>query len=394
LRQVLLLFFSIFTKIQKEKLIGNIRRKLQDKKIKVLSIRCEERYIVLEVSDPAEARCVLTSTLGIDRIGVARKTRNDYSHVMRAISDIGKEIILPKERFLIRIKLSTNDLNSLNYKERDIEFASAARLTSELSSRGARPAISEKRVDRTIESYIGNRYAYVCLDITSSVGGLPFNSQSQKVITCIHNPLSVLSCMISMRCGFLPQIVLPYIDEEDLRNKVKLCRPIINMIDKRRYQVSLAHIHLPYVLDINIKKMVLESIYYKILTSLSGDILIVSLSAAVSPFWYISSIVRDVISSGKIPWTPSIFASKITDAEIRSNRMVDVAAINGFQSKAIPPNSRSYQPSVLKDMVNPKLYEKYRQIINDVSQRSVAAGSKMVSFNVGSNYIHDIVNSI
>jgi hypothetical protein len=394
LRQVLLLFFSIFTKIQKEKLIGNIRRKLQDKKIKVLSIRCEERYIVLDVSDPAEARCVLTSTLGIDRIGVARKTWNDYSHVMRAISDIGKEIILPKEKFLIRIKLSKNDSNSLDYKERDLEFASAARLTSELSGRGARPAISEKRVDRTIESYIGNRYAYVCLDITSSVGGLPFNSQSQRVITSIHNPLSVLSCVISMRCGFLPQIVLPYTDEEDLKNKVKLCRPIINMIDKRRYQVSLAHIHLPYVLDINIKKLVLESIYYKILTSLSGDILIVSLSAAVSPFWYISSIVRDVISSGKIPWTPSIFASKITDAEIRSNRMVDVAAINGFQSKAIPPFSCSYQPSVLKDMVNPKLYEKYRQIINDVSQRSIAAGSKMVSFNVGSNYIHDIVNSI
>lgn len=394
MRQVLLLFFSIFTKIQKEKLIGNIRRKLQDKKIKVLSIRCEERYIVLEVSDPAEARCVLTSTLGIDRIGIARKTWNEYSHVMRAISDIGKEIILPKEKFLIRIKLSTNDSNSLNYKERDLEFASAAMLTSELSSRGARPAISEKRVDRTIESYIGNRYAYVCLDITSSLGGLPFNSQSQKVITSIHNPLSVRSCVISMRCGFLPQIVLPYTDEEDLKNKVKLCRPIINMIEKRRYQVSLAHIHLPYVLDINIKKMVLESIYYKILTSLSGDILIVSLSAAVSPFWYISSIVRDVISSGKIPWTPSIFASKITNAEIRSNRMVDVAAINGFQSKAIPPNSCSYQPSVLKDMVNPKLYEKYRQIINDVSQRSVAAGSKMVSFKVGSNYIHDIVNSI
>jgi hypothetical protein len=290
--------------------------------------------------------------------------------------------------------LSTNDLNSLNYKERDLEFASAERLTSELSSRGARPAISEKRVDRTIESYVSNRYAYVCLDITSSVGGLPFNSQSQKVITSIHNPLSVLSCVISMRCGFLPQIVLPYTDEEDLKNKVKLCRPIINMIDKRRYQVSLAHIHLPYVLDINIKKMVLESIYYKILTSLSGDILIVSLSAAVSPFWYISSIVRDVISSGKIPWTPAIFASKITDAEMRSNRMVDVAAINGFQSKAIPPDNCSYQPSVLKDMVNPKLYEKYRQIINDVSQRSLAAGSKMVSFNVGSNYIHDIVNSI
>lgn len=394
MRQVLLLFFSIFTKIQKEKLIGNIRWKLQDKKIKVLSIRCEERYIVLEVSDPAEARCVLTSTLGIDRIGVARKTWNDYSHVMRAISDIGKEIILPKEKFLIRIKLSKNDSNSLDYKERDLEFASAARLTSELSGRGARPAISEKRVDRTIESYIGNRYAYVCLDITSSVGGLPFNSQSQRVITSIHNPLSVLSCVISMRCGFLPQIVLPYTDEEDLKNKVKLCRPIINMIDKRRYQVSLAHINLPNVLDINIKKMVLESIYYKILTSLSGDILIVSLSAAVSPFWYISSIVRDVISSGKIPWTPSIFASKITDAEISSNKMVDVAAINGFQSKAIPPYSCSYQPSVLKDMVNPKLYEKYRRIINDVSQRSVAAGSKMVSFNVGSNYIHDIVNSI
>lgn len=394
MRQVLLLFFSIFTKIQKEKLIGNIRWKLQDKKIKVLSIRCEERYIVLEVNDPAEARCVLTSTLGIDRIGVARKTWNDYSHVMRAISDIGKEIILPKEKFLIRIKLSKNDSNSLDYKERDLEFASTARLTSELSGRGARPAISEKRVDRTIESYIGNRYAYVCLDITSSVGGLPFNSQSQRVITSIHNPLSVLSCVISMRCGFLPQIVLPYTDEEDLKNKVKLCRPIINMIDKRRYQVSLAHIHLPNVLDINIKKMVLESIYYKILTSLSGDILIVSLSAAVSPFWYISSIVRDVISSGKIPWTPSIFASKITDAEISSNKMVDVAAINGFQSKAIPPYSCSYQPSVLKDMVNPKLYEKYRRIINDVSQRSVAAGSKMVSFNVGSNYIHDIVNSI
>lgn len=398
MRNVLLIFPSVFSKAKKEKLVENIRRKLLTRMIKISSMKSEENYIVLDVCDIVEAKCALVGMFGIDKIGIAKKTQNDFSNVVSAIVATGKKIIMPREKFLVKVRLYKNhDSKTVNYEAKDVEFASSGQLVAELSGRAARPATTKDTVDRIIESYIDNRYAYVCVKTTQSLGGLPFNSQNYKLMCSIHGPLSFLSCFVSMRCGFLPKIFLLYTDEEDLRKKVKLCKPIIDMIDQRRYQVSTARINLSPVLDaldVNTEKMVLESIYCRILTLLPGEVVIVPLTAALFPTWYVNSIVKDIVSGGKIPWTPLIFASHMIDYDSMISGVATHTGITEVESLANPANSRFHQPySALDAMIDRKSYEKQKQMINDISHRALET-MKTISFNIRSNYVHDIIDSI
>jgi hypothetical protein len=161
-----------------------------------------------------------------------KQTHNDFSNVVNMIRSVGQEIILSNEKFLVKVELYTVGFESLGLKEKDIEFVASGQLAAELSSRGARPARPENIVDKLVQSY--KKYAYVCIETTSSLGGIPFGSQYNYVACSIHNQLSVSSCMASMRCGFLPEILLPYINKQDLKNKLRLCKSAIDMIDKKR----------------------------------------------------------------------------------------------------------------------------------------------------------------
>jgi hypothetical protein len=394
-RNVLLIFPSVFSKAKKEKLVKNIRHKLHSRMIKISSMKSEENYIVLDVCDIVEAKCALVGMFGIDKIGIAKKTQNDFSNVVSAIVAAGKKIIMPRETFLVKVKLYRNhDSKTVNYEAKDVEFASSGQLVSELSGRAARPATTKDTVDRIIESYIDNRYAYVCVKTTQSLGGLPFNSQNYKLMCSIHGPLSFLSCFVSMRCGFQPKIFLLYTDEEDLRKKVKLSKPIIDMIDQRRYQVSTARINLSPALDVNTEKIVLESIYCRILTLLPGEVVIVPLTAALFPTWYVNSIVKDIVSVGKIPWTPLIFASNMIDFDSMTSGVAPHTGNTEVESLANPVNSRFHQPDMALDaMIERKSYEKQKQMINDISHRALET-VKTVSFKIRSNYVHDIIDSI
>jgi hypothetical protein len=394
-RNVLLIFPSVFSKAKKEKLVENIRRKLLTRMIKISSMKSEENYIVLDVCDIVEAKCALVGMFGIDKIGIAKKTQNDFSNVVRAIVATGKKIIMPREKFLVKVKLyKNNDSKTVNYEAKDVEFASSGQLVSELSGRSARPATTKDTVVRIIESYIDNKYAYVCVKTTKSLGGLPFNSQNYKLMCSIHGPLSFLSCFVSMRCGFLPKIFLLYTDEVDLRKKVKLSKPIIDMIDQRRYEVSTARINLSPALDVNTEQMLLESIYCRILTLLPGEVVIVPLTAAIFPTWYVNSIVKDIVSVGKIPWTPLIFASNIIYDVSMTGGVATRRGSKEVESLANPVNSRFHQPCLALDaMFDRKSYEKQKQMINDISHRALET-LKTISFKIRSNYVHDIIDSI
>jgi hypothetical protein len=358
-------------------------------------MKSEENYIVLDVCDIVEAKCALVGMFGIEKIGIAKKTQNDFSNVVSAIVATGKKIIMPREKFLVKVRLYKNDdSKTLNYEAKDVEFASSGQLVSELSGRAVRPATTKDAVVRIIESYIDDRYAYVCVKTTQSFGGLPFNSQKYKLMCSIHGPLSFLSCFASMRCGFLPKIFLLYTDKEDLRKKVKLSKGLIDMIDQRRYEVSTARINLSPALDVSTEKIVLESIYCRILTLLPGEVVIVPLTAAIFPTWYVNSIVKDIVSVGKIPWTPLIFASDMIDYVSMTSGVTTPRGITDVKSLANPSNSRFHKPYLaLDDMIDRKSFEKQKQMINDISHRALET-SKTISFKIRSNYVHDIIDSI
>ena len=110
-------------------------------------MKSEENYIVLDVCDLVEAKCALVGMFGIDKIGIAKKTQNDFSNVVSAIVTTGKEIIMPREKFLVKVKLyKNNDSKTVNYEAKDVEFASSGQLVSELSGRVC-STCNDKRYD-------------------------------------------------------------------------------------------------------------------------------------------------------------------------------------------------------------------------------------------------------
>jgi hypothetical protein len=392
-RHVLLIHPSFFSRSKSEKLIENIRRKLLSRRIRIFSIKFERNFIILDVSDLAGARRILIGMFGIEKVSIAKKTCNDFSNVVNAIRAVGQEIILPKEKFLVKVELYENCLRSLGYKERDIEFASSGQLASELSSRGARPARSKDAVDRLVQSYINKKYAYVCIETTASLGGIPFGSQYHKVACSMHSQLSVSSCMASIRCGFLPEILLPYINKEDLKNKLRLSKSVIDMIDKKRYRIFIAHVIPPSSLNADTKAILLENIYYNMLTLLPGDVVIIPLPTTIFPTWYINSVINDVISAGKIPWTPFLFEiPEIKDYNIRSRTAAHTHIFN-FESQVNYFSSHLRQLPSLDNKFDQELYEEHKQIINAVSRRAIET-MKTISFKIGSNYVHDITDAI
>ena len=125
MRNVLLIFPSVFSKAKKEKLIENIRRKLLTRMIKIYSMKSEENYIFLDVCDLVEAKSALVGMFGVDKIGIAKKTQNDFSDVVSAIVTNGKEIIMTREKFLVKVKIyKNNDSKTDNNESKDVEFAS------------------------------------------------------------------------------------------------------------------------------------------------------------------------------------------------------------------------------------------------------------------------------
>lgn len=113
------------------RLIENIRRKL------LSSIKCEQNFITLDVSDLAVTRCILVGMFGIKNVCIAKKTHNDFSNVVNMIRSVDQEIILPNEKFLVKVELYAGGLESLGYKEKDVEFAFSGQLATELSTRCA-----------------------------------------------------------------------------------------------------------------------------------------------------------------------------------------------------------------------------------------------------------------
>lgn len=82
---------------------------------------------------------------------------------------------------------------------------------------------------------------------------------------------------------------------------------------------------------------------------------------------------------------------EIKDYNIRSNAAARTHTFN-LDSKVDHFSSHLLQPPFLDNKFNQKLYEKYKQIINAVSRAIEAL--KTISFKIGLNYVHDIIDAI
>ncbi|HYA82101.1 MAG TPA: hypothetical protein VEH06_01440 [Candidatus Bathyarchaeia archaeon] len=425
-RTVLIVFPDRFSMGRIDKLIANIEKQLKSKNIELKNTAIENEWLVFDMDDAVEGAAITREMFGIDKVAIAKKVPSiQFEDISAEVIKIGKLKVLPNEKFFVKVQISNNA--KISYKSRDLEFASTGDLTAALQSSSrrpyafspvssissshsysssARPAKNELEADRLIEIFVGNKSTYVTIETDIGPGGLPFACQGEKVLCSIHDTLSAISCMITLKCGFFPEIVIVYTDDYDLKKNLKIFGMIVNKMNIKNYSIRL--VRLDYGNDsakiLNLKqhgqqrlrktmkrqlesthKAVLQEIVAtQILTLMKGKGVVVPLSVVSHPLWLIQSTFKKILASKKIPWMPLL---------LPSHGIYDIAEELGIEKNMLP--LLSDKGSMMNRLMTftRQDYAKYRTTIDKMTE-SAKKNMKTISFEIGPNYLHDILDSV
>jgi len=410
-KTVLLVFPSQFSIGRIDKLIADIKDALRSKDVELRDIVLEKECVIFELDDVVEGAAITAEMFGIDKVAIAKKVSTaSFEEILAEVVNIGKLKILPKEKFFVKVQISNNA--KVDYKPRDLEFASTGELTAALQSSlspslsssprqsstfsssasslssSARPAKNELDADRLIEVFIGKKSAYVCIEIDAGLGGLPFACQDEKVLCTIHNALSAISCVAVLKCGFFPEIIILYTDDDDLRQNLKTFGLVVNRMNTKNYSIRLARVEglqkqQQQQRESSHKTILQEIVATQVLIRMRGKGVVVPLSTAIHPLWLIELTFKKILSSNKIPWMPLLLPTQ---------GIYDIAKELGMEEHKLRLTSDQSMIDRLLTFTKQD-YAKYRKSI-DIMTESALKNMHTISFEIGPNYLHDILDSV
>jgi radical SAM superfamily enzyme with C-terminal helix-hairpin-helix motif len=172
---------------------------------------------------------------------------------------------------------------------------------------------------------------------------------------------------------------------------------VVNRINTKKYLIRLARVE-----ELQIKKqkqkqkqkqrkksssykaILQEIVATQVLTRMRWKRVVLPLSAAIHPLWLIESTFKKLLSSNKIPWMPLSLPIQCI-YEIAKELWIDEHKLRLF----------SDQSSMIEKPVTftKQDYAKYRKTI-DLMAESALKNMKTVSFEIGPNYLHDILDSV
>ncbi|MGH9879776.1 MAG: hypothetical protein ACRD5H_19280, partial [Nitrososphaerales archaeon] len=138
----------------------------------------------------------------MDKVAVADQTSNKFNDIIAAIINVGKKIINSGETFAVTVHADTTE-----YVGRDVEFAATAALIGALSRLNVK-AVDQQLCDKLIYAYATQNSTYVCMFIDKGLNGLPAGSHTDQLLCSLHNSFSGLSCLTTVKCVFVPNIVM------------------------------------------------------------------------------------------------------------------------------------------------------------------------------------------
>jgi hypothetical protein len=209
--------------------------------------------------------------------------------------------------------------------------------------------------------------------------------------------------MAVLKCGFFPEIVILYTDDDNLRQNLKIFGLIVSRMNTKKYLIRLAKVEEPQKQKQNQnlnqkqkrkqqqqqhegshKTILQEIVATQVLIHMRGKRVIVPLSAAIHPLWLVESTFKKILSSNKIPWMPLLLP------------------MQGVYGIANELGMEEYKLRLLSDQSIPidrlvtftkQDYAKYRKTI-DIMTESALKNMKTISFEIGPNYLHDILDSV
>ena len=295
-KTVLVIFPSIYSLNKINNLSTNVTKILKMRDQRHDGVRKNESLIIVEAVDPVLASSSVNLLFGIDKIAIAKEVDSNFESILSIITTTALSLLLKGEKFYVKI-----DGKTRNFLAKDLESAATAMLVDKCTSLDAKPG-SESNHDRLVYVYLTDLYAYVCIFIDKGLGGLPYNSQKEKILCCIHDELSAMACLQTIKIGFEVKILICYRNESDLLKLVKIINKILPRIIDEKIILHVCKMNGSSGLPSTIVAIT------QLMISLASKEKIGRISLGISPMIFPTSFCEynaNMVTQSKIiPWFP------------------------------------------------------------------------------------------
>lgn len=306
IKELRLLIFPTSPTIINDVKLSTIRI-LKKNKILISQIIMEKNFFSVYTTKTIKALRILSSCLGIKKIEIAYSTSNQTSTIVNKILNVGKKIIM-NEGFFIKV-FSENP----NFIARDIEFIATGLLIEKLASKSSIPSHDEYSANKIIKCYIGKSKSYICIKSVEGIGGMTFGYLKKKVFIIIYDPYSIYCLKNIILRGFIPDILILFWDNEDLKKKLFSIHGILNSTNNKKIKLQLLQLESIISKTKDIKNNFLLDILVIDICSYINKLIniVLPFNFFIHPLWLIEYAMNSCIQKGKIPWFPYLFEGNL-----------------------------------------------------------------------------------
>jgi hypothetical protein len=369
---LVVIFPSVFARSKINSLVSNIKKILELQKQKFQKVKKDVSVIIVEANDPVFASSAINLLFGIERVAIAKQVKNDYNTLVSSITKIGMNLLLKGDRFYVKVEGQAK-----GFLPKDVEMAATSSLIEKTTKLGSKPG-TEYKYDKLIYTFLTKSNGYVCIFTDKGNGGIPNNSQEEKILCCIYDELSAVSCLQTIREGFDVKIIVCFQKESDLLNLVKIINRIIQHTLKSKIELK----------------------FFKIANNSSsarGYLLLVET---------IVEILLDVASKDKfsrisLPVSPLIFPQSFIDKitkRISQKDIIPHIPLSGIDENILECAKEigleKYLPQIEKlGKMNFNVGSKGPSDSRKIAKQALSS-KRIVTITLGPNNVHNIIDSL
>jgi hypothetical protein len=348
----------------------NIKKILKIQNQKLHKIRQDGDIIVVETNDPVFTSSTINSLFGIKGVAIAKQVPNNFKSIVNGISKVGENLFLKSERFLIQVEGSAK-----GFIAKDVEVAATSALIEKTAKKGVRPGTVEK-YDKLLYVYLTKTSAYICIWYDKGLGGIPNNSQNRKVICCVFNELSAVSCIETIKQGFDVKIIVCFTKESELLDLAKMVNELIRRTVRSKIDLEFYKILTDKRSSLLLLTEIITELLSRIATSNGIKRISLSLSPLIHPTDFLENIVMQVYEKKLIPYVP---LSGLDDNVLTSAKEIGL--------EKYLPRIKKYGKSKFYDS------NKSKKEIKKIVGRTIDT-RKVIAIKVGPNNVHEILDEI
>jgi len=365
-------FPSIFAKNKVNQLESNIKKILKIKNQEFRKIKRDDSVIVIDANDPVFASSAINLLFGIKKVAIAKQVKNDFNTIVSEITKIGSNLLLKGEKFYVQVEgFSTGFLT------KDIEISATSSIIEKTVKLGAKPGSKEK-YDKLLYTYLTKSNAYVCVYVDDGFGGIPYNSQNERVVCAIYDELSAISCLETIKEGFDVKIIVCYKQKSDLTNLVKILNQILPRTTRSKIDVEFFQIPIKGSSSKSLLTLIdsVTEILIRVAKANKINKISLGLSHLIFPSSFVENSIKQVFRNN---FTSLIPLSGLDDGIFEDAKEL---GLGKYLSKIEKLGEMSFSKQYASKIEIKKIVE------NTLKKR------KVVSIVIGPNNVHEILDSL